>query len=107
MKKLMHRKNERKLQVAPLNPPLTHSRTHILTYLRTRLAQLKTEAAQKKEAEKEKIKKQYEAYMKLKSNTNTVVDKQREKEFEELNSDIKDLLSTIQNKPKEATTKKK
>jgi len=69
--------------------------------------QLKTEAAQKKEAEKEKIKKQYEAYMKLKSNNNTVIDKQREKEFEELNSDIKDLLSTIQNKPRESTKKNK
>ena len=44
--------------------------------------------------------------MKLKSNNNTVIDKQREKEFEELNSDIKDLLSTIQNKPKEVTKKK-
>jgi hypothetical protein len=53
------------------------------------------EAARKKELEKMKVRQQYEAYMKLKSNSEIKYDVEKAKEYEELNSDIRSLISSI------------
>lgn len=58
-----------------------------------------TDKGKKKEMEKARVKAQYEAYMKIKSNSVVKVDMQKQKEYEDLNSDIRSLISSIQSKP--------
>ena len=54
--------------------------------------------AEKREAEKQRIKEQYEGYMKLKNQTEAHPDQAKAKEYEALENDIKSLLTTLQKK---------
>ena len=63
-------------------------------------------AARKKELEKMKVRQQYEAYMKLKSSSEIKYDVEKAKEYEDLNSDIRSLISSIGQVQENATNLK-
>lgn len=53
---------------------------------------------EKRDREKQKIKEQYESYMKIKSNSESNPDNKHAKDYEDLNADIRSLITSIKGK---------